>query len=413
MSEYLSKVNIDEYYANITVLRELVRFLKSRWVAIHCERRLKDGRHILIRYRKGKPIKIDSISDIISLIKRLKGLRPRTFYGTVNIYRRILSREDVQDYLENVIACTPTWDIDSRLEWWRDTLKVGKLIVEELNRENVRECVWLKWSGNGLHVHLNEKAFSPEVIKRYGALNVSYSVVDYIIKRVLPSINKLFSLSGKEIKVENLIDPQRVFTAPLSLHRELPVSCVAFKPYEIDEFSFEWVNPLKFRHNMKWDECKIGEADSLALKAIRVIGGYPLMRKSSTVKRERVEQRLLRYVAGLNRERISLDDLRLIEEPWPLDTKRVSRGFGEAISFLEDLLSFYAQEKLDRKDAIRLLSAIIEVSIPTMMVEENKKKCLLELYRGVLKMISSMSPLEVKRWLLSHGPPRKRIEKLF
>jgi len=414
MAGLFPEINIEKYYQDIKVLGELTRFLKKRWVAIHCERRLKDGRHILLRYRRGRPLKIESIQDIIFLLKNFRYLRPRTFYGTANIYKKIFSKEDVQDFLNNTEGCTPTWDIDSKIEWWKVTLKVGKIIIDELSKNRINESIWLKWSGNGLHVHVNEKAFSKEIIEKYGALNIAFSVVDYVIKKTLPKINSLVFLEGKSIKVENLIDPQRVFTSPLSLHRELSVSCVAFKPEEIDNFSVEWVNPVKFRHNWKWHEFVEGEGDELALKAVKMIGGYPTLKRSlKTMQREKIEKRIMKYIPRYSLGCISLEQLRLVEDPLPLDPKRVSRGFGDALIFLEDLLTYYVRGSITQDEAVKVLEAIVNITIPTLLLEEDKRKCLLELYNNVIKLISEMSPLEMKRWLLMHGVPRKRIRRLF
>ncbi len=414
MSVSFPAINVRRYYQNVKVLDELSRFLKRRWVAVHCERRLKDGRYILLRYRRGMPLKVESIQDIQLILNNFRYLKPRTFYGTANIYRKIFSKEDVQNVYENIEYCTPTWDIDSKIGWWETTIKVGKIIVEELFKNKIVESIWLKWSGNGLHVHVNERAFSKVVIEKYGALNIAFSIVDYILKKSLPKINSLVFREGKNIKVENLIDPQRVFTAPLSLHRELSVSCIAFKADEIDAFSIEWVSPSKFRHNWYWNEYKEGEGDELAIKAVKLVGGYPFSKRLVKYHRaEKVEKRIIRYTPVYTLGCLPLDQFRFVEDPLPLDPKRVIKGFSDAIIFLEDFLTYYAKNMISKEEALEVLKAILNVTLPTLLLDEDKKKCLFDLYNGAIKLVSTMSNDELKRWLLMHGEPKKRIRRLF
>ena len=51
------RLNLKEYYLRPLVSKEVTDFLKGRWAAIHLERKLRDGRNILLRYLRGKPLK--------------------------------------------------------------------------------------------------------------------------------------------------------------------------------------------------------------------------------------------------------------------------------------------------------------------------------------------------------------------
>ncbi|RLG59568.1 hypothetical protein DRN86_04025, partial [Candidatus Geothermarchaeota archaeon] len=52
---------------------------------------------------------------------------------------------------------------------------------------------------------------------------------------------------------------------------------VCLKDENLDEFDLSWVQPKNFRHNDRWRDHKVGEADRLALKAYEVIGGCPYL----------------------------------------------------------------------------------------------------------------------------------------
>jgi len=266
---------VQKYYKNRTVAEEIYYFSRRRWLAVHCSESDPKGRPIIIRYLWGKPLTLRDSSDLHRIFHALNAFKPRTVYVSVNLYRRIRFREDVLDYLNNVYLRTPSWDIDSELNWWRHTLEVARAIVDVLEKHGVVKSVYLIWSGRGVHVHIHERAISSSVLKKYHPIDVTYSIVEYVIGRVKSFLNELNINKGTRIKVENLMDPQRVFTAPLSLHKKLNVSCIAFKPEEIDSFDLSWINPENFKHNLKWRLYEVGEADELALKAFQTIGPYP------------------------------------------------------------------------------------------------------------------------------------------
>ncbi|MDK2464912.1 MAG: hypothetical protein QI223_09110, partial [Candidatus Korarchaeota archaeon] len=80
------------------------------------------------------------------------------------------------------------------------------------------------------------------------------------------------------------MDMKRVFTVPLSLHRELDVVAVCFKPDEIYDFDLDWLRPDGFRHNPDWREHEAGEADELARRALGEVGGYFTAKASGEVR---------------------------------------------------------------------------------------------------------------------------------
>jgi len=260
------------YYSKPIVRREIVEYSKNRWIALHTSSGL------FLRYwsRIGPPLRISSEQDIDKLLQRFRGLEPRTFYASVNVYLKVIGREDVENP-NNIKYTTPVWDIDGSLECWDKIIDITRIIVERIEREGISKSVYLKWSGRGVHVQVHEKSFSEDVLSKYNPLDIAYSVVEYVIKkssREILEIMKNVKSKGRQLKVENQIDLKRVFTVPLSLHKSLDYAVVCFKPNEIDNFTPEWANPSILRHNTSWRDYIEGEADVLALKAMEEVGGY-------------------------------------------------------------------------------------------------------------------------------------------
>lgn len=238
----------------------------------------------------GKPLTVRSYEDLRSMLKAYSQIKPRTIYASVNEYFKISERKDVY-LLENISSATPTWDVDSRLDAWKSSLKAARIIIDELNKQGVEESVFLKWSGRGIHVHLHPNSVSREVYSRINPLDVAYSIVEYIKQRVESKIREIKVKDGvRELRVENVIDKARVFTAPLSIHRELDIVCVCFKPDDLDSFDINWINPLNFKHNSQWRRHVDGESDELALKAHKSIGGIPIIGGRRSRKTKRVEE---------------------------------------------------------------------------------------------------------------------------
>ncbi len=261
-------MNIQAHYEKKEVISEIFRFSKDRWLAFLT----KEGR--FKRYFALKvPLKAESEDHLHSLIKEFK---PRTIYATANLYRILNKYEDIN--LENVYACTPTLDIDNRIEEWRITIKLVKEILYLLDKYNVRKSIIIKWSGNGCHIHLNHKAFSKDILKKYNALDIAYSIVEFLIRKTEFIVFEFRKLS-KELIIENRMDPKRLFTCPLSLHRNLDLACVCIDPNRIDDFEIGWLIPEKYVHYSNWDDFIKGELDDLAIIAYEQIGPRKQKRK--------------------------------------------------------------------------------------------------------------------------------------
>lgn len=270
--------DVVKYYQNQIVREEISAFCRSRWVAIHCEKKTPQGVFYLVRYKGWKrkvPLVILEEADVTKLLSLFSKLSPRTFYGTINQYKKLENQEDMDDE-DNIERTTPIWDIDNTIDEWETTIKVTKLIVEFLKDNGIKKSIFVKWSGDGAHVHLNSSAFSDAVYRRIGSLNVAFATVQFVIKSLTKELRDLVeSAKSKYLAVENKIDTKRIFTAPLSLHRSLFRSCVCVLPEDLERFNISWTNPHSFRHDGNWDKSTLGEADSLAELAFSKIGPCP------------------------------------------------------------------------------------------------------------------------------------------
>ena len=261
---------LEEYYSSETVRSEIAEYCRGRWVAIEGGAL---GSRVFLRYwRDGRPLSVSSPQDVWELLRHFRGLSPRAIYGSINIYKSISSRTSVEDP-SNIAYASPIWDIDGELNRWREVIEVARIIVEEIERLGIAKSVFIKWSGEGAHVHIHERCFSREVLAKYNPLDIAYSLVDLVLERCKEKILDIISRSSS-IKVENEIDLKRVFTAPLSLHRRRNLCCVCFKPNELDIFEIEWANPKNFKHNSGWKAYVDGEGDQAAIEAIKAVGGY-------------------------------------------------------------------------------------------------------------------------------------------
>jgi len=261
------------YYSKELVKKEISEYCKGRWVAVEAPSKEK---RTFFRYMGKKPLKIEEANDVEAVLKRFKFFKPRTFYATANFYEKLDSKEDLEEP-DNIVLSSPIWDIDNELDRWRQTIEAAMAIIEELEKAGVVKSVYFKWSGRGCHVHIHEKAFSSELLKEHNPLDISYSVVEYVLRKVqdkIKDIAKSSERAERPLAVENDMDLKRVFTVPLSLHRSLDLAAVCFKPNEIDEFSISWLDPRELRHNTEWREHEVGEADDLAKRALGEIGGY-------------------------------------------------------------------------------------------------------------------------------------------
>ncbi len=299
-----------EYYSRPQVAEEITKYCRGRWVAIECLK-TAEAQRLFVRYwkRGGAPLTISSPDELVGALKRFKGLWPRSIYATLNVYRRIEEASDPEDP-SNIAYTTPVWDIDGSLEEWGLIVEAAEAILSVLEEEGVSKSVYLKWSGRGMHIHVHEKAFSQEVLSKHNPLDIAYSVVEYVLRRAEGRLREVIAKSRDEerpLKVENEVDPKRVFTAPLSLHRLLDSCCVCLKPNQLSDFSPDWADPHAFKHSSDWVFCEEGEADSLAIEAFSRVKGYPGwpgVEKPTTAIRtvvarptepKRVEQKLGRF----------------------------------------------------------------------------------------------------------------------
>ena len=121
------------HYQSELVKREIARFAAGRWVAVHCQTLDKNGRPYLLRYLRQKkmktPLIIDRPEAITRLMERFKKLKPRTFYASINVYKKLSAAEDTRS-LENIAYCLPTWDIDNEIGKWEATVEVAREILK-------------------------------------------------------------------------------------------------------------------------------------------------------------------------------------------------------------------------------------------------------------------------------------------
>lgn len=276
--------DVRKHYLRPEVSREITEYCANRWVAIHCEE-APDGVRPMIRYwGRGKPLMIERENDVVKILERFSSMRPRAFYATAHIYRRLQSADDLADH-ENIARSSPTWDIDSRDGDWKKVVKKALEIVDELERHGVAKSIFFKWSGRGAHVHVHPKAFSDDVLRRISPLDIAYSVTQYIACRIEPE---------EGVIIENKIDIQRVFTAPLSLHRSVDRVAVCIPPDELESFHVDWTSLTGYRHfPHAWREYEEGEGDELAEKAYAAIGPYIAGRVRRRRKHKPLDQEIL------------------------------------------------------------------------------------------------------------------------
>ncbi len=256
------------HYSDRRVLEEISYFARGRWLAL--ESKPVKGRRHFIRWLPGRvPLKAGDPLELRGLLHRLRGHRPRTVYASITVYKRLASPRDLEDP-ENIVAATPFWDVDASLEEWKKALEAARLIACYLEDWGVRRSLYLVWSGEGVHVRIHEKAFR-EALEKAHPVDIAFAVVEYVLRKLKDRLQGLMVRSSV-LKVENLVDYKRVFTAPLSLHRERDIVAVPFKLDDIDEFNpLEWGKPGDYRYNPAWRDYVEGEADTLALEALKHI----------------------------------------------------------------------------------------------------------------------------------------------
>ena len=255
------------YYSRREVAGEIAEFLRGRWAAVEAP----GGRWL--RWRGGRPLVVRSPEDVAALASSFRGAR--SFYGTIEVYGRLEDAEDVGSrYDYNVRAATPFIDVDlvyGEERGWPLALEAARVIAEWLCREGgVCRSVYLLWSGAGVHVRIHEAALGDAGGRH--PVDAAFALVEYVLRRTRGRLAEIARSSQGAVKVENLIAPKRVFTAPLSLHRRLDRAAVAFKPEEAGEFSIHWTNPESPRHNPRaWRDHEEGEAEDLLARALREV----------------------------------------------------------------------------------------------------------------------------------------------
>jgi hypothetical protein len=267
-----------QHYSNPKVQKEIADYSAGRWVAIHCDKTDDRGRQILVRYqgKAHRPLKIDGPDGVLRLIEGFQWLMPRSIHATANLYRKLESEEDIA-FIDNIAACTPTWDIDNELEAWEATREAAWEIVRFLAENGVSESVYVKFSGRGAHVQFHPYAFSSEVRAKHNPLDLAYALVEYVRGKLQPRFVELaVRLKAQSLRVDNEMDFQRLFVCPLSVHRKLDLVAVCLDPENLDDFTPEEARLGRVkRHWEGWRNYRAGEADRLAVKAYNLVGGYP------------------------------------------------------------------------------------------------------------------------------------------
>jgi len=300
----MSRDEVAKHYENPRVKDEIVSFAKGRWVGLHCTERDRGGRPHLLRYlgRTRLPLKIEEPNDVAKLLKIFKKFGPRTFYATANVYKSLKITEDVMD-LSNISACTPTWDIDNTLEKWQATLEVVKEIIAFLEQNGVERSSFIKWSGKGCHMHIHGEAVSEELRRRVNPLDLAYAVVEYVNAKLREKYTEILIRHGAEgLRVDNEMDPQRLFTCPLSLHKELEKVCVCINKTDLDNFTPEWAAMKDFRHYDDWKEYTVGEADELAMRAYEMMGPSPSLPRFRRRRHPPLDEQITHWIKRFQKE---------------------------------------------------------------------------------------------------------------
>ncbi len=265
-------MDVLRYYSNRRVQEEIAGFLCNRWAAVEGE-----GRR-WARWWHGKPLNICTPGDVVRALHEFAAIKPRSFYGTIEVFKKLESSSDVEEgYEGNVKAATVFIDIDivdeSRVrDAWRYVVEAARRMVEWLEEKGVRRSVYLAWSGAGMHLRIHEYAFGYSSLNAH-PVDVAFAVAEYMLEALEPRLWEVIVASGGLVKIENLVAPKRVFTAPLSLHRRLDSTVITLKPDALDEFTPDWADPRRYKHDPNaWRDYAKGEATQLAEEALKKIG---------------------------------------------------------------------------------------------------------------------------------------------
>ena len=288
---------IKNYYKRETVCNEISDFLKDRWTAVYLD-------PLWLRWKeRDKPLRITNCRDVVDLVENIGA---RSFYGTLEKFYRLDSRSDVMDdYPINIKSATMYIDIDIIDEGKLDEAlpyvkNILKELVNWLHNMNIKDSVYILWSGAGAHLRIHEEAIGP--IDDVDPLVASYVLAEYIIRSNMKKLEEILKKSKGLIKIENNIARNRVFTVPLSLHRRLYRSAVTFKPEELEEFNLSWTIPGREKHDKQaWRSYSEGEALDLVRKALEKLGPnpsrtiLPLTRRTHKAGEPLAERRIGRF----------------------------------------------------------------------------------------------------------------------
>ncbi|HIE23953.1 MAG TPA: hypothetical protein EYP68_06965 [Candidatus Korarchaeota archaeon] len=279
------------HYRESFVINEIADFCKKRWISLF-------GKRVLRYDVRGTPLRILGPAQVSDLLERYSFIEPRSFYATSALYKELERRECVDDE-SNVLTYTPYWDIDNDPEKWRATVEIVQEILDLLEREGIHESAYIMWTGRGMHVNIHQGSISPEIVKKHGALNVAWAVVEYIKGKLLGKLHDIREKHDSfKLRVDNEIKPKNLFSVPLSLHRQVNSVVVCIKPDDLCCFDPSWSNPGCYRHSKEWRRFSPGESDYLVEKAIQLYGGYPYPLRSTRYRRKepRVEDMIRKWL---------------------------------------------------------------------------------------------------------------------
>ncbi len=269
-------IDVYEYYSRNNVSKEIAGFLQNRWAA------LESGDKKWIRWEKDKPLVVDSPSRVSELVKRYRWMGVRSFYGTLEAFKKLSEKADVMErYEENVQYADAYIDIDiidEKLveDKWKYAVEAARIIGEWVTSRYGDECIYYVWSGAGIHVRIPGKCLETSEPTGLHPIDTAFIVIEYVLDRTQPLLLEVIKESGYAVKLENLTAPKRVFTAPLSLHRRLDRSAVAFTHKEIRDFTLEWSNPENPVYIKEpWNRAVAGKYEKLVLDAVKTIGKPP------------------------------------------------------------------------------------------------------------------------------------------
>lgn len=225
-----------EWYSNINIKFELIRFLKDREFAlIHTEEDFKT-----LRCLKANAVKyLDVIFDIYKVLKK-----PYNFYGSLAVFKnypnfsynnkikKIQQSEFNINYAEIIVEFDLLIDVDNKdIE---KAYQSSKIIEEVFDSYKVRYS--LKFSGNkGFHFEVPYKFF-PEALKK-----MSFFELSILLKRFAENFKFINELEDIDLSV---FDLRRVNKAPYSVvlpsyNIALPLTATQFKNFKLDDVSLK------------------------------------------------------------------------------------------------------------------------------------------------------------------------------